>query len=78
MRHQYSDKEFQMFAQLGFSYLVETTLEPAATYRTVALEVFCRNQQGAAVESLRRCMQAWCNNTCHRMATEWDAMISLD
>lgn len=62
--------------------LIETEVSfasvPPKVLDCVVMEVFLKNKQGPAVESLRRCVNAIKHSKMYRMTPEYDALIKLD
>jgi hypothetical protein len=75
----YSAKEIEMFTNLGLAYYLPISYWAAPTLYKYAGELaFLNNQQGPAVESLRRCLKAMWDCRLHRNTQEWDELIKLE
>lgn len=75
---EYSKKELEMFTLLDYEDLCyKTNLYPPSVYQIVAEACFIKDLQGLAVDSLRRCMEAFKKSEVWRMTPEWDALIEL-
>lgn len=70
----YSKAEMQLAEYFGYSDLLPT-IEPIVLYRIMMEKAFIKNMSGTAVESLRRCMNAFTNNSPNRLTHEWDELI---
>jgi hypothetical protein len=74
----YSKKELDMFALLGYNNLnMMSHLRPPQVYKLAMETIFVNNTQGLAVDSLRRCMRAMWDCKIHRNTPEWDELIQL-
>jgi hypothetical protein len=76
MNPKYSQKEKELFTALGFSDML--TQEPAVLYPMVALHLFRVNKTGVAVDSFRRCLNAFHSLTYPRHTEDFDALIVLE
>ena len=79
-KSEYSEKEFQMFLDLGFdkehlNYIMKL-LNACEIYDHAARKCFVENLTGKAVDSLRRCLIAWDDDDINRCTPEWDSMIN--
>lgn len=76
---QYSDKELKMIEFFGYGNIAqEQGVTAIVLYRMMVEKAFAENLHGPAVESLRRCFNAFEQHTLYRMTPEWDAMIDLE
>jgi NTP pyrophosphatase (non-canonical NTP hydrolase) len=73
----YSDAEKRLIAYFNMTGIAEL-IEPPAIYPIMMEKAFCRNMQGEAVESLRRCCIALQQCFPYRLTPEWDKLIILD
>lgn len=72
----FSQKEIKMFQELDCENFLQLD-DPATIYRLAVEKVFCKDLQGHAVESLRRCYNALRDCSIYRDTPEWDDMIIL-
>lgn len=72
----YSDKELELFNELGCSDLTEL-LRPMPMYGAAVWRAFKLGTSGPAVESLRRCIFELDRVGICRMTPAWDALINL-
>jgi len=81
-KSEYSEKEFQMFVNIGYKIddleFLMRMLTANAIYNNAARKCFVENLTGPAVESLRRCLIAWDDDYINRCTPEWDSMITLE
>jgi len=76
----YSRKEVAMFARIGVELEVMRMVTVNQLYNAAVRKAFIENQQGPAVESLRRCIMEWDKGEkdgVRRLTPEWDALIEL-
>lgn len=80
LRTDLSEKESEMFEQLGFKELIDlevSDLHEMDIYRMAVYKVFIEDMKGPAVESLRRTFTAFSRMKPYRMTPEFDALIQL-
>jgi hypothetical protein len=78
---EYSEKEVQMFLELGFEeehldYMLKN-LTAWVIYSLAARKCFVEDLEGPAVNSLKLCLKAWDDKNVKRRTEEWDQMISF-
>lgn len=78
MIEKFSGAEKQMFTALGFDPDVELVLiSPMQLYNAAAIKCFLENRTGAAVESLRRCLN-FLETGGMRRTPDFDELIKLE
>ena len=76
MKNEYSQKEQDMFAALGYTDLMDS-IDPIGLYNMAARRVFEKNIQGAAAQSLRRTSKAISDSSPYRNTPQFDNLIKL-
>lgn len=77
MKNQYSEKEIQLFVNLGFNQDYYEHIEPSVMYRILIEQCFIENIQGEQAESLRRCVKAMWEGFPFRLTEDFDSLITI-
>lgn len=73
-----SDKEIALFKSLGYENLLFILdKDPVGLYKMAAEKCFIEDRRGAAVDSLRRCMEALSKHNPYRLTPEFEELIQL-